>query len=82
LVTQLQIQNSRSQKRKHGRRVPQRSSTAIWWRRAIDSNRNAVRVRGSPLGAPKDAPLGGIPMHRRLSPAHRNHQRIRQDDVL
>jgi hypothetical protein len=35
----------------------------IWSAGAIDSNSNAVRVRGSPRGAPKDAPLVGIPMH-------------------
>src|SRR6266852_7561086 len=41
------IQNSRSIRRKQGRRVRLRSSTAIWWRNAIASSNSAVRVRGS-----------------------------------
>jgi hypothetical protein len=41
------IQNRRSKRRKHGRRVRLRSSTAIWWRSAIAFNSSAVRVRGS-----------------------------------
>jgi len=72
------IQNSRSIRRNQGRRVRLRSSTAIWWRSAIPSNSNAVRVRGS-FRTTGTVPLVGTAMHRRLSPAHRNHQRIGAD---
>jgi hypothetical protein len=57
------IQNSRSQMRKHGRRVPLRSSTLIWWRSAIDSNSSAMRVLGSLLRATGSASLVGIRMN-------------------
>jgi hypothetical protein len=62
------IQNRRSKRRKQGRRVRLRCSTAIWWRSAIDSNSSEVRVRGS-LRVTETAPLfgfamkAGYPMH-------------------
>jgi hypothetical protein len=36
-----------------------------------------MRVRGSPLRATGNGSSVGVSMHRRLSPAHRNHQQIR-----
>jgi len=53
------IQGSPSLRGKQGRRVRLRSSTAIWWRSAIDSNCSAVRVQGS-LRATGTAALFGI----------------------
>ena len=49
--------------RKHGRRVPLRSSTLIWWRSAIDSNSSAMRVLRSLLRATGSASLVGIRMN-------------------
>jgi hypothetical protein len=52
------IQNSRSQTRKQGRRVPLRFNTAIWWRSAIASNSSAVRLPGSPRVTATASSLG------------------------
>ena len=48
----------------------------------IPSNSSALRVRGLPFGAPANDSLIGILTHRRLSPVHRNLQRIRADQVV
>jgi hypothetical protein len=55
------IQNRRSKRRKQGRRVRLRCSTAIWWRSAIDSNSSEIRVRGS-LRVTETALLVGFAM--------------------
>ena len=41
-----------------------------------------TQVRGSPFRASGSAPLVGFAMQSRQSPAHRNHERIRADQVL
>ena len=53
------IQNSRSIRRKYGRRVRLRSSKAIWRRSTIAFSNSVVRVRGSPR-ATGTAPLVGV----------------------
>jgi hypothetical protein len=75
------IQNSRSQRRKHGDEFgcarARRFDAA-----AIDSNSSAARVRVSLPGASENDALVAVPIACRLPPTHQNHQPIRADQVV